>query len=90
VNVRSSVESSDRQGADPDAHRPRCRARFSGIGKPIEGTWKLDGNVLTLTGENGQARLKFEVKDDAKKLVPILENGQEQKLGGAQFWFKKE
>ena len=70
--------------------KPGGRASFSGVGKPIEGDWKLVGTTLTVTSRNQLGSLKFQVKEDAQRLVPLLDNGQEKSLGGAKFWFNKE
>lgn len=69
--------------------KPKGVARLSGLGN-FKGTWKIEDNRLILSRDNGRQAMEFEIEENGKRLVPLLEEEQTKFLGGAKVWFKKE
>lgn len=65
------------------------KAAMTAMGMNEEGTWKLEGNKLTISGKRGDP-MKLVVEDGGKKLVPEMTEDQSKMFKGAKVWFKKE
>jgi hypothetical protein len=70
--------------------KPNGKATLSGLGHSGRGgTWRLENGRLILTPEGSDRGLEFEIRDGAKKLVPVLGELESKFLQGASVWFKK-